>query len=52
MTCQKKVLLLLTYWGGIVAPCLEEADALCHKGKISGYYTPGTFQQYALGPAE
>ncbi|MCJ1264926.1 hypothetical protein MMC22_004801 [Lobaria immixta] len=31
--------------------CLEGADALCQKVKISGYYTPGTFQQYVLGPA-
>lgn len=27
------------------------ADGLCQKGKISGYYTPGTFQQYCIGPA-
>jgi len=26
------------------------ADALCPKAKISGYYTPGTFQQYCIGP--
>ncbi|MCJ1470400.1 hypothetical protein MMC07_009045 [Pseudocyphellaria aurata] len=36
---------------GSCAPCLEGADALCLKVKISGYYTPGTFQQYVLGPA-
>lgn len=35
----------------MIAPCLHEADALCQKGKISGYYTPGTFQQYCIGPA-
>jgi propanol-preferring alcohol dehydrogenase len=27
------------------------ADGLCFNQKISGYYTPGTFQQYTLGPA-
>lgn len=31
--------------------CLAGADASCPSGKISGYYTPGTFQQYALAPA-
>ncbi|KAF2463490.1 alcohol dehydrogenase-like protein [Lindgomyces ingoldianus] len=31
--------------------CFAGADANCFNGKISGYYTPGTFQQYALGPA-
>jgi len=36
----------------VLAPCLEEADALCHKVKVSGYYTPGTFQQYCLAPAK
>lgn len=36
---------------GSCPPCLEEADALCHKAKVSGYYTPGTFQQYCLAPA-
>lgn len=30
---------------------MEGADALCFTAKISGYYTPGTFQQYVLGPA-
>lgn len=32
-------------------PCLAGTDACCTNGKISGYYTPGTFQQYALAPA-
>ncbi|EXJ79051.1 alcohol dehydrogenase [Capronia epimyces CBS 606.96] len=36
---------------GICVPCLEGADANCISVKISGYYTPGTFQQYALAPA-
>ncbi|RMD44337.1 hypothetical protein DV735_g834, partial [Chaetothyriales sp. CBS 134920] len=27
------------------------ADSCCVECKISGYYTPGTFQQYALAPA-
>lgn len=31
--------------------CLIGRDACCLNGKISGYYTPGTFQQYAIGPA-
>ncbi|KAI1328902.1 alcohol dehydrogenase-like protein [Xylariaceae sp. FL0255] len=32
-------------------PCLEGFDGLCFNQKISGYYTPGTFQQYVVGPA-
>src|SRR5258708_7071108 len=31
--------------------CLEGMEALCEKGTYSGFYTPGTFQQYVLGPA-
>lgn len=31
--------------------CLSGSDGLCFNQKISGYYTPGTFQQYVLGPA-
>lgn len=31
--------------------CLNGRDVSCATGKISGYYTPGTFQQYAVGPA-
>ncbi|KAF1977986.1 alcohol dehydrogenase 2 [Bimuria novae-zelandiae CBS 107.79] len=31
--------------------CRAGIDASCVKSKISGYYTPGTFQQYALAPA-
>ncbi|KAF2873170.1 alcohol dehydrogenase 2 [Massariosphaeria phaeospora] len=31
--------------------CRAGADACCPNGKISGYYTPGTFQQYVLAPA-
>jgi propanol-preferring alcohol dehydrogenase len=31
--------------------CLSGRDASCLSGKISGYYTPGTFQQYATAPA-
>jgi len=31
--------------------CLSGHDGQCFNQKISGYYTPGTFQQYALGPA-
>ena len=41
-----------TLWlTGLPAQCLEGADALCSSGKVSGYYTPGTFQQYCIGPA-
>ncbi|KAJ5558292.1 hypothetical protein N7535_008505 [Penicillium sp. DV-2018c] len=32
-------------------PCRAGADGVCFNSKVSGYYTPGTFQQYALGPA-
>ncbi|BEI80840.1 hypothetical protein CcaverHIS002_0113690 [Cutaneotrichosporon cavernicola] len=32
-------------------PCLSGRDASCTAGKISGYFTPGTFQQYAIAPA-
>lgn len=43
---------LITYsYIPILVPCLEDADGLCFKQKISGYYHPGTFQQYVLGPA-
>jgi propanol-preferring alcohol dehydrogenase len=31
--------------------CLEGIDASCSAGKVSGYYTPGTFQQYVVSPA-
>ncbi|KAF2281598.1 GroES-like protein [Westerdykella ornata] len=31
--------------------CRAGADASCFNGKVSGYYTPGTFQQYVLSPA-
>ncbi|KAI9374356.1 alcohol dehydrogenase 2 [Aspergillus egyptiacus] len=36
---------------GQCAPCQDGADGLCFNQKVSGYYTPGTFQQYVLGPA-
>lgn len=36
--------------GGCPA-CLEGHDGVCFNQKISGYYTPGTFQQYVTGPA-
>ncbi|KAK4691494.1 alcohol dehydrogenase, propanol-preferring, partial [Lecanoromycetidae sp. Uapishka_2] len=35
---------------GSCPQCMAGADALCPKAKVSGYYTPGTFQQYCLGP--
>lgn len=31
--------------------CLNGNDVGCPQGAISGYFTPGTFQEYALGPA-
>ncbi|KAH8698285.1 putative alcohol dehydrogenase [Talaromyces proteolyticus] len=31
--------------------CFAGADGCCFNQQISGYYTPGTFQQYTLGPA-
>ncbi|KAI9839075.1 MAG: hypothetical protein M1837_002252 [Sclerophora amabilis] len=33
------------------AACLEGVEGVCFNQKVSGYYTPGTFQQYVLGPA-
>lgn len=35
----------------ISASCLENDDNTCAKQKISGYYTPGTFQQYVVTSA-
>ncbi|KAL4996045.1 alcohol dehydrogenase 2 [Aspergillus recurvatus] len=37
---------------GQCPPCQDGADGLCFNQKVSGYYTPGTFQQYVLGPAQ
>lgn len=34
-----------------VEPCLAGSDGLCFNQSISGYFTPGTFQQYITGPA-
>lgn len=31
--------------------CHAGSDGVCFNQRISGYYTPGTFQQYTLGPA-
>ncbi|KAF7593387.1 hypothetical protein BBP40_011576 [Aspergillus hancockii] len=36
---------------GNCQPCQAGSDGLCFNSKISGYYTPGTFQQYTVGPA-
>lgn len=36
---------------GLCPACREGVDGLCFNQKISGYYYPGTFQQYTLGPA-
>ncbi|KAJ5680116.1 hypothetical protein N7536_011255 [Penicillium majusculum] len=36
---------------GNCEPCQKQSDSLCFNQKVSGYYTPGTFQQYVLGPA-
>jgi len=35
----------------VVASCIEDDDASCINPKISGYYTPGTFQQYVVTSA-
>lgn len=37
--------------GGCPA-CLSGHDGVCFNQKVSGYYTPGTFQQYVTGPAD
>ncbi|KAF2141377.1 uncharacterized protein K452DRAFT_272202 [Aplosporella prunicola CBS 121167] len=36
---------------GSCSACLAGHDGVCFNQKISGYYTPGTFQQYVLAPA-
>ncbi|KAJ5902280.1 hypothetical protein N7495_002808 [Penicillium taxi] len=36
---------------GNCQPCRAGSDGLCEKQKVSGYFTPGTFQQYVIGPA-
>lgn len=41
----------IAYACGACPPCHEGADGVCFNQKISGYYYPGTFQQYALAPA-
>lgn len=35
-----------------VDACLESADGICHGRTISGYGTPGTFQQYVVAPID
>lgn len=37
---------------GSCPACLSGHDGVCFNQKVSGYYTPGTFQQYVLGPAD
>ncbi|CAG8960003.1 hypothetical protein HYFRA_00013191 [Hymenoscyphus fraxineus] len=41
----------VAYACGACLPCLEGRDGVCFNQKISGYYYPGTFQQYAIAPA-
>jgi len=41
----------IAYACGACPACYEGADGVCFNQKISGYYYPGTFQQYAIGPA-
>jgi len=41
----------VAYACGACAACLEGEDGVCFNQKVSGYYYPGTFQQYALAPA-
>ncbi|KAH6976575.1 alcohol dehydrogenase II [Ilyonectria destructans] len=36
---------------GRCAFCLVQQDSGCLNQKVSGYFTPGTFQQFVLGPA-
>jgi propanol-preferring alcohol dehydrogenase len=36
---------------GACSACLAGHDGICFNQKVSGYYTPGTFQQYVLAPA-
>ncbi|PSS03388.1 chaperonin 10-like protein [Coniella lustricola] len=36
---------------GSCQPCLNGYDAACERQKISGFYWPGTFQQYVTSPA-
>ncbi|KAI4209441.1 MAG: hypothetical protein LQ351_007627 [Letrouitia transgressa] len=36
---------------GSCLACLEGAEPLCRSCRISGYYSPGTFQQYVVSPA-
>jgi alcohol dehydrogenase, propanol-preferring len=37
---------------GSCPACLSGHDGVCFNQKVSGYYTPGTFQQYVVGPAD
>lgn len=39
---------LLRYWAD---NCIENGDSSCMNAKISGYFTPGTFQQYCIASA-
>lgn len=41
----------IAYACGSCPACHEQRDGVCFNQKISGYYYPGTFQQYALAPA-
>lgn len=41
----------IAYACGACTACLEGRDGVCQVQKVSGYYTPGTFQQYTLAPA-
>lgn len=36
---------------GACPACLAGRDGVCSNNKVSGYYTPGTFQEYVVGPA-
>ena len=40
-----------TKHSNLTEPCHAKSDGLCFNQAISGYYTPGTFQQYVIGPA-
>jgi len=49
--CHGRGVFFLTNERQTIDFCLEGNEAGCPSIKVSGYYTPGTFQQYAVAPA-
>lgn len=41
----------VAYICGVCMSCLSGHDALCEKVRVSGFGTPGTFQEYVVSPA-